>query len=91
MYLKKGSNFQMPPSSVLYIANSYPCLFSDHIVFTEEKAPELFVECKLYIDDMPFGLPAKTRYASIKQTSHSMLLAVSDQSPLLIISSLPCD
>ncbi|XP_066361256.1 phosphatidylinositol 3-kinase, root isoform-like [Miscanthus floridulus] len=34
---------------------------ADHIVFTEEKAPELFVECKLYIDDMPFGLPAKTR------------------------------
>uniref|UniRef100_A0A7N0T5Q7 C2 PI3K-type domain-containing protein n=1 Tax=Kalanchoe fedtschenkoi TaxID=63787 RepID=A0A7N0T5Q7_KALFE len=30
----------------------------------EERKPELYVECRLYIDGAPFGLPYKTRLVS---------------------------
>lgn len=43
---------------------------ADDIFLTDNKAPELFVECKLYIDGMPFGLPVKTRLQSSGQPHH---------------------
>ncbi|KAL6620200.1 hypothetical protein ACP70R_035339 [Stipagrostis hirtigluma subsp. patula] len=56
---------------------------------TEKKAPELFVECKLYIDGTPFGLPVKTRYVGVKESLYSVpLRMVFDQTPL-VISSVP--
>lgn len=41
------------------------CLYySDDIDSTsEERRPELFVECLLYIDGAPFGLPMRTRFS----------------------------
>ncbi|KAG5522167.1 hypothetical protein RHGRI_034373 [Rhododendron griersonianum] len=35
---------------------------------TEERRPELFVECALYIDGAPFGLPTRTRLESTGPT-----------------------
>ncbi|WVZ98390.1 hypothetical protein U9M48_043844 [Paspalum notatum var. saurae] len=43
---------------------------ADHIFLTENRAPELFVECRLYIDGMPSGLPVKTRLQSSGQPYH---------------------
>lgn len=32
---------------------------------TEERRPELYVECALYIDGAPFGLPMRTRFHNL--------------------------
>lgn len=32
---------------------------------TEERRPELYVECALYIDGAPFGLPMRTRFNNL--------------------------
>lgn len=32
---------------------------------TEERRPELYVECALYIDGAPFGLPMRTRFDNL--------------------------
>ncbi|GJN09689.1 hypothetical protein PR202_ga27717 [Eleusine coracana subsp. coracana] len=40
---------------------AFRVLHAEHILSAEKKVPELFVECKLYIDGLPFGLPVKTR------------------------------
>ncbi|KAL6610165.1 hypothetical protein ACP70R_040134 [Stipagrostis hirtigluma subsp. patula] len=52
---------------------------------TEKKAPELFVECKLYIDGTPFGLPVKTRYVGIFRTA--ILLELADNTDYQIQGS----
>ncbi|TVU42112.1 hypothetical protein EJB05_08502 [Eragrostis curvula] len=43
---------------------TFRVLHAEHILSPERKVPELFVECKLYIDGLPFGLPVKTRLES---------------------------
>ncbi|KAL6838396.1 hypothetical protein ACP4OV_031802 [Aristida adscensionis] len=43
---------------------AFRVLHADHIILTEKRHPELFVECKLYMDGVPFGLPIKTRLES---------------------------
>ncbi|KAK3121381.1 hypothetical protein QOZ80_8BG0651910 [Eleusine coracana subsp. coracana] len=43
---------------------AFRVLHAEHILSAEKKVPELFVECKLYIDGLPFGLPVKTRLES---------------------------
>ncbi|KAM7484229.1 hypothetical protein LguiA_000238 [Lonicera macranthoides] len=45
-------------------ANSSKPLNSDLNCTTEERKPELYVECALYIDGAPFGLPMRTRLES---------------------------
>ncbi|KAL6644171.1 hypothetical protein ACP70R_015779 [Stipagrostis hirtigluma subsp. patula] len=43
---------------------AFRVLHADHIFLTEKKYQELFVECKLYMDGLPFGLPVRTRLES---------------------------
>ncbi|KAI3698686.1 hypothetical protein L2E82_42419 [Cichorium intybus] len=38
----------------------------------EDKKPELYVECALYIDGAPFGLPMRTRYQLCRVTKIAM-------------------
>nr|CAB3461581.1 unnamed protein product [Digitaria exilis] len=43
---------------------SFRIVHADNTFSVERTSPELFVECKLYNDGMPFGLPVKTRLQS---------------------------
>ncbi|GAB2230216.1 hypothetical protein Droror1_Dr00014474 [Drosera rotundifolia] len=45
--------------------------------FTEERRAELFVECALYIDGAPFGLPMRTRLESGLSFSWNELITLS--------------
>ncbi|XP_062191805.1 phosphatidylinositol 3-kinase, root isoform-like isoform X2 [Phragmites australis] len=56
-----GNEFRFFLSCDISLPLAFRVLHAEHILLTEKKAPELFVECKLYIDGIPFGLPVKTR------------------------------
>jgi len=61
LYILHGM-WERPPTNNL----PRPCTVREptaleHILLTQQKAPELFVECKLYMDGILFGLPVKTR------------------------------
>ncbi|KAG2577758.1 hypothetical protein PVAP13_6NG191400 [Panicum virgatum] len=56
-----GNEFRFFLSCDISLPLAFRVLHAEHILLTQQKAPELFVECKLYIDGILFGLPVKTR------------------------------
>ncbi|AQK52131.1 Phosphatidylinositol 3-kinase VPS34 [Zea mays] len=56
-----GNEFRFFLSCDISHPLAFRVLHAEHILLTDQKVPELFVECKLYIDGIQFGLPVKTR------------------------------
>ncbi|CAL5003099.1 unnamed protein product [Urochloa decumbens] len=56
-----GNEFRFFLSCDISLPLAFRVLHAEHILITQQKVPELFVECKLYIDGILFGLPVKTR------------------------------
>ncbi|KAL6660884.1 hypothetical protein ACP70R_000268 [Stipagrostis hirtigluma subsp. patula] len=59
-----GNEFRFFLSCDISLPLTFRVLHAEHISLDGKKFPELFVECKLYIDGLPFGLPVKTRLES---------------------------